>query len=240
LYETAHHNRFLLFDLGVSYRQIEDFNKSVQVFEKLEALNQRWEDNWKYERYYGEYTWSLLLAHRPEEVEHIADVGLQINPENEQLVRRKGAAALLMGDSADVQQYRVDFMSLAKEQGFSEAFTEFLLGNMHRWGKDYGQAAEHYRKAYELDKEDVINLLWLIYSQLRGDINIEECLRLSEQGLEQYPENDGFRWGKALSLHKLGWHQEALAILLPLKEQMPNNKELQRDIEEVEQSIALQ
>jgi tetratricopeptide (TPR) repeat protein len=241
LFEAAHHSRFILLDLGVTYYAfLQDYDKSIQAFEKVHALNQRWEDNWKYERYYGEYTWVLLLADRPEMVEHIADIGLKINPKNEQLVRRKGAAALLMGDSADVQQSRVDFMSLAKEQGISEAFTEFLLGNMHRWGKDYRQAADHYRKAYELDKEDRNSLIWLIYSQLRGDLNIEECLKLSEYGLSQNPESLSFRWGKGVSLHKLGRPQEALSILLPLKERMPYNRELQRDIQEVEQSLALQ
>jgi len=240
LYDATHHSRFVLFDLGVTYYSfLEDYDKSIQAFEKVHALNQRWEDNWKYDKYYGHYTYVLLLAYRLEELEHIADIGLKINPKNDVLVRRKGAAAILMNDSAAVQRFREDFRSLAKENGYSEAFTEFLLGNMHRWGKDYRRAADHYRSAYELNKEDQYNV-WLVYSQLRGDINIEECLKISELELEQNPESISYRWGKGVSLHKLGNHQEALAILLPLKEQMPYNRELQQDIQEVERSLALQ
>jgi len=116
-----------------------------------------------------------------------------INPKHDNLVRKKGAAAIMINDSAAVQQYRDDFMSSAKENGLTEMETEFLLGNMHRWGKDYRRAADHYRRAYELDKEDRASLTWLVYSQLRGDINIEECLKISELELEQDPESIVFR-----------------------------------------------
>ena len=240
LYEATHYNRFLLLDLGMTYTHFfQDYNKSIQVYQKLEALNQRWEDNWKYEKYYDQYTWTLLLDGRPEKVQHIADIGLRINPENDQLVRRKGAAAIMMKDSAAVQRYREEFISLAKQNGHTEAFAEFLLGNMHRWGKDYVNAADHYRRAYELDKEYREPLILLIQAQLSGDFNIEESLELSEYGLEQDPENESLLWSKGLSLHKLGRSKEALAILLTLKERYPNNRELQNDYQEVEQSLAL-
>ena len=91
-----------------------------------------------------------------------------------------------------------------------------------------------------MDRDRESGLIWLIYCQLRGNINIEECLALSEYGLEQNPENVGFLWGKGVSLHKMGRHQEALAFLREAEEHAPFNREIQKDIQEVEKSIALQ
>ena len=71
-------------------------------------------------------------------------------------------------------------------------------------------------------------------------MNFEECLSLSEYGLEQDPDDLGFLWTKGFSLHKLGRNQEAMAILREVEELAPKYKMLQRDIQEVKRSLALQ
>ena len=63
--EAALPSRFLLFDLGSTYDILGDYNKSIKTFKKLEALNRQWEDDWKYDRYYQLYAWTLLKADRP-------------------------------------------------------------------------------------------------------------------------------------------------------------------------------
>ena len=84
---------------------------------------------------------------------------------------------------------------------------------MHLWAKDTLTAGKHFRLAYESDSEDYKSLLWLIACQERSNINMEECLSLSEIGLENQPEMVAFLWVKGYALHKMGRHEEALAIL---------------------------
>ncbi len=91
-----------------------------------------------------------------------------------------------------------------------------------------------------MDNERLGSLRLLIYCQLRSNMNFEECLRLSEYGLEQDPEDLRFIWGKGFSLHKLGRNREALAILQEVEELIPLNKGLQKDIQKVERALALQ
>jgi tetratricopeptide (TPR) repeat protein len=238
MYEAAYHSRFLLFDLGVTYRSwFEDYEKAISAYKKVDELNRQWEDDWRYERYYEEYTYSLLMADRPEEVEHIADIGLKFNHKNDILVRRKGAAAIMMNDSAAVQRYKEDFRSHAKEFGEKEALTEHKTGHMYLWGKDTLGAVEYFRRAFEMDRERLNSLTFMVYCQLKCNMNFEECLKHSEYLLEQDPEYFGFLWVKGYSLHKLGRDLEALAFLREAEELFPY-RELQRDIKEVERSLA--
>lgn len=240
LFDATLHSRFILFDLGVTYDDfLQDYKRSIQAFERLETLNQKWEDPWKYDSYYEQYTKALLRAHRPEEVERIADIGLIINPKNELLIIRKGTAAIMMGDSAYLQRCSENLRSLVIEKGYSEWEIELKIGDMHRLANDYRGAVDLYRRSYELNKEDLRSLFRMVYCQLKSDMNIEECLRLSEYLLEKEPENGGFLWAKGSALHKLGRDREALKFLLEANE-YSNHVEIQRDLEEVERSLAAQ
>ena len=90
-----------------------------------------------------------------------------------------------------------------------------------------------------MDRERFISLYMLIECQLKSNINIEECFRLSELGLEKQSESLWFLRAKGLSLHKLGRHEEALAILRDVEEKWPGYyKDLQKDIQEVERALA--
>ena len=242
MYEAAHHSRFLLFDLGVTFKDfLYDNNKSIQAFEKLEALNRQWEDDWRYDMYYIEYTKVLLKADRPEEVDRIANIGLKVNPENRWLVLAKGAKSIMLDDTAAIEQYKKELREIIEKENAGKGEVEHFFGRMHLWAKDSLTAGKHFRLAYESDSEDYKSLLWLIACQERSNINIEECLSLSEIGLENQPESGPFLYCKGYALHKMGRHEEALAILREAEGKFFGYfKDLQKDIQEVERALALQ
>jgi len=240
--EAALHSRFLMFDLGITYQSfLEDYEKSIDAFKKLDALNRQWEDDWKYDRFYNEYCKSLLMADRPEEVDRIADIGLKVNPENGWLELAKGAKSIMLNDSVAIPHYKEEIRAIARKYNFGEPWAQHYIGEMHCWAKDSLHAADYFRRAYELDRERFGSLGMLIECQLRSNIKIEECLRLSEYGLEKRPEWTWFLWEKGLSLHKLGNHEKALTILQEVEEKWPGyNRYLQKDVQEVERALASQ
>ena len=112
---------------------------------------------------------------------------------------------------------------------------------MYLCAKDTITAEKHWRKAYNLDPENldrISNLTWVL---IRSGINIEEGLELSQKGLKKDPDSDFLLWMKGLALHKLGKHEEALKILKEADEKcIGYNKDLKEDIKEVEQTVASQ
>jgi tetratricopeptide (TPR) repeat protein len=241
MFEAALYSRFLWFDLGVTYRSfLDDYPKAISAFEKVEDLNLQWEDDWKYISYYEEYAGALLMSDRPEEVDRIADIGLKVNPENRLLVVLKGARSIMLNDTVATRKYKDEVRSIFEELGFTQARLEHNYGLMHCWAKDSIIAADYFRRAYEMDRERISSLFKLMECQVRSNINIEECLRLCEYGIEKEPEWTAFLWGKGLSLHKLGRNLEALAILREVEDTFGSTRGFQKDLQEVEQALASQ
>jgi TolB-like protein len=243
MYEAAIHSRFLLFDLGVTYSgYIGDYDKSILAFEKLEALNRHWEDDWKFSSYYWEHATTLLIADRPEEVDRITKIWQKVNPESGGLLVVQGAKSIMLKDSAKIQHYQDELRDWVKENYIEvDANSEFAIGIMYCWAKDSVSAINYFRKAYDLNSKDLENVYFLLICQLRTNMNIEECLRLSEIGLEKQPESLRFKWAKGYTLHKIGRHKEALAILKEVDEMwLGYNRFLKNDIQTVERDLASQ
>ncbi len=242
MYEAALHSRFLWFDLGVTYSGfLGEYNKSIQAFEKLEALNQQWEDDWKYDRYYGEYSWTLLMAERPEEADRIAAKGLQIDPENGWLILNRCSSKVMQGDSLAIEKALSDLRAVFEKNNASESDRERYTGLMYLFAKDTLMAEKHYRKAYKLDPENLNRIIILARVLIESEINIEEGLALSEKGLNIFSDDGQLLKWKGLAFHKLGKHEEALTILNKADEMtIGYDRLLAGYLQEVEQAISSQ
>jgi cytochrome c-type biogenesis protein CcmH/NrfG len=113
------------------------------------------------------------------------------------------------------------------------------MGRIYYNTKDTLKAEEHYRKAYNLDPENP-NRIWDLADVLiRYEVNIEEGMAITQKMLDQNPYSTGFLRLKALALHKLGRHQEALQILKELeKRTISYFYPIHNEIREVEQALA--
>jgi TolB-like protein len=235
-------SRLLWFDLGTTYYNFSEmYDKAVDAFEKVEEINLERGGDWKYDQYYLSYCEALLLADRPEEAKRICEKGLQINPNNDWLNVYQGSSNVMLGDTIAAEKSISEIRSKVRKLNYPESIEEFAIGYMYLSAKDTITAEEHYRKAYNLDPENrdrISNLLWVL---VRSGINIEECLELSQKGLKKNPEDTYFLWMKGLALHKSGKHEEALKILKKVDEKwMSYNKDLNKDIKEVEKVVANQ
>lgn len=214
MYDATLNNRLLLFDLAVTYKAfVEDFDKSIEAYEKIETLNELWQDNWRYERYYREYARTLLLAERPDDAERILAKGLKVNPDNDWLKLAKGAVHIMKGDSTGVKASEEWCRKQVREFGLGPEYEEHSMGVMYCWAKDSLTASGYFRKAWELDPEMMSSLGLLIDCQLESNVNLEECLRLADIRLGKLP-NSTFSWYyKGKCLFKLGRYKESLVCL---------------------------
>jgi tetratricopeptide (TPR) repeat protein len=233
-------SRFVWFDLGITYSDwLREYEKCIKAYEKVAELNEQWGNNWKYNRYYQEYCWVLLMADRPREVNRIKEKGLEVDPEDGWLKLFQGSSHVMLGDTTAVQNSISEIRSIVKKYNQPESVEEHFIGLMYLYGKDTLKAEEHYRKAYNLDPENPDRMANLSNVLIRAEINIEEGLALAQKGLEKNPESTGSLWRKGLALHKLGKHEEALALLKEVDECLIGyNIWLQDDIKEVEKAIS--
>lgn len=233
-------SRLLWFDLGVTYNGFLDmYNKALEAFEKVEEISLERGSDWKYDRYYRSYCEALLLADKPEEAKRISEKGLQINPKNDWLVVHQGSSNVMLRDTINAERNISEIISIVKRDNSPKSIEEFVIAYMYLSAKDTISAEEHYRKAYNLDPENlnrISNLSWIL---IRSEINIKEGLELAEKGLKTEPDRQFLLWMKGLALHELGKHEEALIYLKEADEKsLGYLNELKKDIKEVEQALA--
>jgi TolB-like protein len=230
-------SRLLWFDLGVTYYSYSEmYDKAVEAFEKVEEISLERGIDWKYDRYYRSYCEALLLADRPEEAKRISE---QINPKNDWLIVYQGSINIMLRDTIAAEKSISEIRSMVKRDNSPKSIEEWAIGYMYLWAKDTIMVEKHFRKAYNLDPENlnrISNLSWIL---IRSGINIKEGMELAEKGLKTEPDRQFLLWMKGLALHKSGKHEEALIILKEANEKSIGYlKELKKDIKEVEQTLA--
>jgi tetratricopeptide (TPR) repeat protein len=240
--EAVFHSRFLLLDLGVTYSSfLEDYNKSIHAYERLEALNRLWEDDWKYLRYYQEYAWSLLMVDRPEDAIRIAKTGLGIQPGNGWLILYQCSGEVMKGDSMAAKKSLADLIAVLEEYNASESAKERYTGLMYLFAKDTLTTIKHYRNAHRLEPENLNRNIILARVLIESGIDIEEGLAISENGLDLYPDNYELLLWKGVAQYKLGRRDESLTNLYKADSIFQGyNPLIKKHIREAEQSLARQ
>ena len=214
MYDATLHSRLLLFDLAITYESfLDDYARSIDAFEKIESLNETWQDNWRYERYYQGYVFSLLMEERPDDAVRIIEKGLEVNPDNDWLKLAQGAVYIMKEDSAGINASEEWVRKEVRAEGYGPWAGEHYMGVMYCWAKDSLTASHYFRKAWEIDPERTNSLGLLIACQLESNVNPEECLRLSEIRLRKLPDSVLSWYYKGYSLYKLGRYEEALVCL---------------------------
>jgi tetratricopeptide (TPR) repeat protein len=242
MFESALHNRLYLLDLAVTYSTVlEDFSKAIRAFEKIEALNELWEDDWRYEMYYRGYIWTLLMFDRPEDADRIIEKGLKVLPDVGAMKVLRGAVHIVRGDSIAVKQSEQQVREVSRRYGFGLSMEEYYVGFMYCAAKDSLTAAAYFRKSRELDPGNIASLHSLIDCQLIYNINLEECLELAEYWLEKEPDSWRPRLYVGRCLYKLGRYEEALSYLKEADGMLIGfHMDIMKYLHNTEQALALQ
>jgi TolB-like protein len=233
-------SRLLWLDLGATYYGfLEMYDKALEAFVKVEEISLERGNDWKYDRYYRAYCEALLMVDKPDEAKRISEKGLQVNPKNDWLIVHQGSSNVMLRDTLAFEKNISEIRLRVKRNNLPKSIEEFAIAYMYLSAKDTIAAEEHYRKAYNLDPENlnrISNLSWIL---IRSEINIKEGLELAEKGLKKEPGRHFLLWMKGLALHKTGKHDEALIVLKEADEnRIGYKKQLEVDLKEVEQTVA--
>ncbi len=233
-------SRLYWFDLATTYYAfLWDYEKAVEVFQKVEEINIQWKDDWIFASYYGIYVASLLRAGQLDEMDRLAEKALEMNLEDWYLFVGMGAKSLLLKDNEAFEKYKDLVREMNKGDINPEASNAHDIGMMYEWIEDYHTAKGYFQNAYELDPSRNFSLYFMIRSDLLDNGSPEENLGLIYSELLRNPENTRLIWLKGYALHKLNRNEEALVFLKEAEEMMMFNAQLKEDIREVELALDL-
>jgi len=88
-------SRLYWFDLAATYSGLRDYDKAVEICQKVEEINIQWKDEWEFAPYYGTYVASLFRVGKLDEMDRIAEKALEMDLENWHMFVGMGARSLL-------------------------------------------------------------------------------------------------------------------------------------------------
>ncbi|MCK5375335.1 MAG: hypothetical protein KAJ40_08620, partial [Alphaproteobacteria bacterium] len=238
-------SRLYWFNLGAVYSYLlQQYDKGIKAFEKVEEINLERGGDWKYVNYYYLYGSALHNAGKHEKEKEISEIGLEIYPKSREITRNMAVCALSQGDTSKANVYLEKLKSVGKELGISEAIIERSdLGFAYEEANIIDNAEVHYRKAYELEPLDIEAISTLANLLIKYDINVDEGMKLIRKGLEFEPDNPGLLQVQGWGCFKQGKFEEAIQLLRLTQEGNIRGSiiyELDQQILEVEQALASQ
>ena len=233
-------SRYYWFDLAITYYyDLMDVDKAYEAFRKVEEINKRWNHDWEFAEYYGNFTELLLKTGRLDEMDRMAEKAQEMNLGNWRIIVGLGAKSLLDNDTAAFETYKELIRDWNIDDVNPEASNAHDIGTMYEWIEDYGTAKIYFSKACELDPDRNRSLAQMIRAELKDNGSPGKCLELVDEALLRDPENSHFLWLKGYVLHKLQRSEEALLFLKKAAEGFNINPMLENDIREVEEALGI-
>ncbi len=235
-------SRLYWFNLGVMYSYLlQQYDKGIKAFEKVEEINLERGGDWKYVNYYYLYGSALHNAGKHEKEKEISEIGAKLFPGWARITMNQAICALWRGDTIEANLYLRESKSICIKFGFSKSWIENSLGSIYQEANIIDQAEVHFRNAYKLNPQNIDAISSLANLLIDNDINVDAGMELIQKGLEIDPDDPKFLQGKGWGFYKQGKFEEAEKLLKMAKEKsLEFNYDLYQKIQEVEQILASQ
>ena len=241
LKESETESRLFWFNLGVTYSEfLRQYEKAVEVFEKVEEINLQREAVWKYVDFYFFYGIALHMTGKHKKEKEISEIGKKLFPNKGRIAAIQAVCALSRGDTTKANECIAKFRAILRGYGYSEFIIEYWVGWMiFEQANIIDRAEAHIRNAYELEPQSIEVISSLGNLLIDHDINVDEGMKLIQKGLEIEPDDPELLWGKGWACYKQGKFEEAMQLLRIAEEKsFEFNYELHQHIQIVEQALA--
>jgi tetratricopeptide (TPR) repeat protein len=128
-------SRFILYDIGCAYFNLGKFDKSVNMFWKVELLSAEWGGDWKYRDY---YTWYANACHNAgmfNKEAKVLEAGLKLFPDNDKLIFDKARLAILGKKTEEANELIARYKLLSKQNGQSESDIQKMVDLLFQQAK---------------------------------------------------------------------------------------------------------
>jgi tetratricopeptide (TPR) repeat protein len=217
---------------------LEQYQKAVKTFEKVETISSEWGGEWNFIDYYLYFGHVCHKAGMHDKEAKVYETGLNLFPDNMMILSLQAICAVATGDSLKATKLMKRCLKIVKDAGASEINIETLYGNLYEEANSFDKAEAHYRAALKLDPDNYLQIDNLTLFLIHHDRNVEEVDSLSKKVLKIKPGNLTALWVQGLIYYKRGKYEEALNILQEAyAKKIVWDPILDRDIKKVKKAI---
>ena len=210
-------SRYFLMDLADSYRILDKQDKALNMFEKIEKISSDWNEEWKYQHYYGAFGVCCYSLGLHDKEAKIYQEGLKLFPEDFELRWLQAKCAIATGDTARATQL---INKLAKEREWSKGFNLAASGYMYMQANLPDKAEKFFRNALQLDCKNYDINYALATFLINSGRNVDEGMELLNRLQKKQPGvfNYNFFYNKSIGLFKQGKYAVADSLLNILRD----------------------
>jgi tetratricopeptide (TPR) repeat protein len=238
-------SRLRLFDIGSSYSDfLEQYEKAVEIFKKVQEISSAWGQKWEYIEYYDWFGRAYHKIGKHKEEEEVYKTGLKISPHDSAILLNRCVCAVSQNDKLKAEEYMADFLSNVTKVSEWEAYQERLKGLIYDKADQAEESVRHYNQAVELDPKNDWYKFLLANRLIIHNINVDEGMELIQYILSKYPgakSNLQLLWAEGRAYLKQGEYEKALGDLKTVREGWATyNPEWDHEIQEAQQALARQ
>ena len=200
------------FNLGDWYLQIEQYDKAIIEFEKGLEIYRKWDVKPPL-MYYQEPGQAYHRAGRLKEEKKLYRKSRKDYPGAPDMLEQYGYIELEEGDTAEANRYIKEWISIRKEQSWSDAQITSAMAWIYSMAGDNNKAEECLRKALAMEPENSGYMVGLAFFLIDKDRNINEGIELADKVLNRNPDAITSLHIKGWALYKQGKYMEALELL---------------------------
>jgi tetratricopeptide (TPR) repeat protein len=206
-------NPMTYFNIGDCYMEMFEYDKAIPEFEKALEIFHKWDTKPYWAAFYYELGISYHRAGLYKKEKKLYRKADRDFPDDPGLLDQHAWLKLALGDAVGANRYLEKFISVRKEESWSEARIAGYLAYVYNMADMSEKEDEWHRKALSLEPDNPARMNYLAYFLINKDRNVEEGLELINRALEKEPDNSVFLHTRGWGLFKQGNYQEALELL---------------------------
>ena len=239
LLENDPKSRLIWYTLGFENKNIRQYEKAIQSFEKAFELSKQWGTvmNW-----IGQYVLAGKAYHElgnHDRENEIYEMGLSVLPDHPSIIFRQSICALSQDETRKADEYIAKYMSIMEASGHGEDWINYSIGMIYQEAKQYNKAIYIFEDLIVKNRNNPRMKWQLATILIVNEINIDVGMELIRQALELELDNYAFLATKGWGLYKQGQLEESLIILKESWEVRPlYDHDHYMRIQEVEKALA--
>jgi tetratricopeptide (TPR) repeat protein len=204
---------FNYYSIGYDYSILYQFDSAIPELEKALEIFHSWGSKPLWDANYTLLGEAYHKTGHYNEEKKLYRKASQDFPDSRALIYRQSVLSLTEGDSNLANEFIEKYVSVCRDQSWTEADIKTSLANIYTEVNNLVMAEDYFRQALSLEPYNPSRMDTLAYFLIDKDRNLNEGLGIIEKALKLNPESYNYLHTKGWALYKQGKYLEALDLL---------------------------